>query len=249
MLTTNVTGTLLSSYKVEDKKQIAEFDPQAWLDENPEQEEEPTPCPVCNRADEEEILLLCDSCDTPYHTHCIGLGGVPRGPWFCMECVDALGPELTGAPPPPAARDATQGSGRRSNFFPRTQASMRRARHRARSDEWQGAWGQVSARVFDGAGIDLDFHDEDDALEDYRRLQQLHDRDRREHQRWQQRLNIASRLGARDVFANSIQNVFGHRRSPTPRAELPAQQTPEERGAWRALEKAREREDLSLIHI
>ena len=32
-------GTLLSSYDVEDKKQVAEFDPQAWLDENPEEEE------------------------------------------------------------------------------------------------------------------------------------------------------------------------------------------------------------------
>ncbi|OIW33382.1 hypothetical protein CONLIGDRAFT_590642 [Coniochaeta ligniaria NRRL 30616] len=240
-----VGGTLLSSYKVEDKKQVAEFDQQAWLDENPEQEEEPTPCPVCNRADEEEILLLCDSCDTPYHTHCIGLDGVPRGSWFCMECVDALGPELTGQPPPAQARNAPRGNGRRSDFFPRTQASMRRARHRARSDDWQGAWGQVSARVFDGAGIDLDFHDEDDALEDYRRLQQVHEQERREHQRWQQRLNIASRLGARDVFENSIQNVFGQRRSPTPRVQAPVEQTPEERGAWRALEKAREREDGS----
>jgi hypothetical protein len=230
----------LSTYKVEDKKQVAEFDQQAWLEENPEQEEEATPCPVCNRADEEEILLLCDGCDTPYHTHCIGLDGVPRGSWFCMECVDALGPQLTGAPPPAPAGAAVRNTGRRSDFFPRTQASMRRARHRARSDDWQGAWGQVSARVFDGAGIDLDFHDEDDALEDYRRLQQMHERERQEHQRWQQRLNIASRLGARDVFASSIQNVFGQRRSPTPRAQAPAEQTPEERGAWRALEKARE---------
>ncbi|KAB5570559.1 hypothetical protein GE09DRAFT_711635 [Coniochaeta sp. 2T2.1] len=237
-----VGGTLLSSYKVEDKKQVAEFDQQAWLAENPEPVEEITPCPVCNRADDEEVLLLCDSCDTPYHTHCIGLDGVPRGSWFCMECVDALGPELTGQQPVPApARQAL----RRSDFFPRTQASMRRARHRARSDDWQGAWGQVSARVFDGAGIDLDFHDEDDALEDYRRLQQIHERERREHQRWQQRLNIASRLGARDVFENSIQNVFGQRRSPTPRVQAPPEQTPEERVAWRALEKAREREDRS----
>jgi len=235
-----LTGALLLSYKVEDKKQVAEFDQQAWLDENPEPEEEATPCPVCNRADEEEILLLCDGCDTPYHTHCIGLDGVPRGSWFCMECVDALGPQLTGNPPPAPAGDAARGNSRRSDFFPRTQASMRRARHRARSDDWQGAWGQVSARVFDGAGIDLDFHDEDDALEDYRRLQQLHERERREHQRWQQRLNIASRLGAHDVFANSIQNVFGQRRSPPPRAQAPPEQTPEEKGAWRALEKARE---------
>lgn len=242
-----VGGTLLSSYKVEDKKQVAEFDPQAWLDDNPEEEEDLTPCPVCNRADNEEILLLCDGCDTPYHTHCINLDGVPRGAWFCMECVDALGPELAVSVQPPPAR-LPSGNSRRSNFFPRTQASMRRARQRARSDDWQGAWGQITGRVWDALSIDLDYHDddsEDNALEDYRRSQQFRERERREHQRWQQRLNIASRLGARDVFENSIQTVFSHRPSPPPRQQPPPEQTREEKKAWGALEKARESEDAS----
>jgi hypothetical protein len=246
ILTDGVTGTLLSTYDVEDKKQVAEFDPQAWLDENPEEEEESTPCPICLRADDEEVLLLCDGCDTPYHTHCLGLDGVPRGSWFCMECEDALGHEVTRAPVP-AVRINHGANGRRANanYFPRTQASMRRDRQRARSDNWQGAWGQISGRIWDALSIDLDYHDDDDALEEYRRSQQVRERERREHQRWQQRLNIASRLGARDVFENSIQNVFAQRRSPTPRAQ-PAeqvQQTPEEKKAWAALEKSRETDD------
>ncbi|KAK1769366.1 hypothetical protein QBC33DRAFT_557412 [Phialemonium atrogriseum] len=231
-----VGGTLLSSYEVEDKKQVAEFDPQAWLDENPEEEElDTTPCPVCNAADQEDLLLLCDGCDTPYHTYCIGLDSVPHGAWFCMECVDHLGPEVAAAAQPPSPRAAN-----RSSFFPRTQASVRRARQRARSDQWQGAWGQIAGRIWDALSIDLDYHDDDDdALEDYRRSQQLRERERQEHQRWQQRLNIASRLGARDVFANSIQNVFAPRVNPTPRPQ-PVEQTREEKRAWGAFEKARD---------
>ncbi|KAJ2966686.1 hypothetical protein NUW58_g10605 [Xylaria curta] len=83
-----VGGTLISTYKVEDKKQVAEFDPQTWLDEHPE-EEEARPCPICNAADHEDVLLLCDSCDAPYHTYCVGLETVPRGHWFCLECSEA----------------------------------------------------------------------------------------------------------------------------------------------------------------
>lgn len=242
----DIIGNLLSTYEVRDKKQVAEFDPQAWLDENPEEEEESTPCPVCLRSDDEEVLLLCDGCDTPYHTHCIGLDAVPRGSWFCMECAEALGPEVTGAPVPTARNNSGANSRSRPNYFPRTQASMRRARQRARSDNWQGAWGVISGRIWDALSIDLDYHDDDEALEDYRRMQQVRDRERREHERWQQRLNIASRLGARDVFANSIQNVFAQRRS-TPPAARPVeqvQQTAEERRAWAAFEKSRaEQED------
>lgn len=117
---------------------------------------------------------------------------------------------------------------------------MRRARQRARSDNWQGAWGVISGRIWDALSIDLDYHDDDDALEDYRRLQQVRDRERREHERWQQRLNIASRLGARDVFENSIQNVFAQRRSPPPPARPveQVQQTAEERRAWAAFDKS-----------
>ncbi|KAJ9137321.1 Phd and ring finger domain protein [Pleurostoma richardsiae] len=236
-----VGGSLLSTYKVEDKKQVVEFDPQAWLDENQEEEEDSTPCPVCNSADHEDVLLLCDGCDTPYHTHCIGLDSIPRGSWFCMECVDLLGPEIQNSRP--SFPGASGRSGRRNDFFPRTLASMRRARNRARSDEWQGAWGQISGAVFDAINLDLDSHDGDDALEEYRRSQQLRERERREYQRWQQRLNIASRLGARDVFERSIQEVVAQ---PVQRHQAPpSRESREERRAWGALERARECETAS----
>jgi len=117
---------------------------------------------------------------------------------------------------------------------------MRRVRRRARPDAWQGAWGQIAGRVFDLIDLDLD-DDGNDALEEYRRSQQLRESERREFQRWQQRINIARRLGAQDIFAQSlpnalVQHVNDQRRSdPTPPRE-----NREERRAWGAMERAME---------
>ncbi|KAI1413611.1 hypothetical protein F5Y13DRAFT_26904 [Hypoxylon sp. FL1857] len=239
-----VGGTQLSSYKVEDKKQVAEFDPQAWLDDNPEVEESTRPCPICDRADHEDVLLLCDSCDAPYHTYCVGLDCVPRGHWFCLECADTVADSLAGEIQD-ADVEITGFSDGRSGYLPRTQATMRRARQQARSNDWQGAWGQIAGRVWDMLNIDLDNHDDDEALRNYRRTQQRRERERREYQRWQQRLNIASRQGAHDVFANNISNVISQpvvqQSAPPP----PPAESPLERQAWGALEKAMEAEAAS----
>ena len=41
-------------------------------------------CEICNNADNEECLLVCDYCDKAYHTHCIGLSEIPIGNnWIC----------------------------------------------------------------------------------------------------------------------------------------------------------------------
>ncbi|KAI1129627.1 hypothetical protein F5Y10DRAFT_148835 [Nemania abortiva] len=240
-----IGGTLISSYKVEDKKQVAEFDPQAWLDENPEEEEETRPCPICNRADHDEVLLLCDSCDAPYHTYCVGLDSVPRGHWFCLECSQAACELLTAEldDSDVTAVGLAGFSDGRSDYLPRTQATMRRARQRARSDEWQGAWGQITGRVWDALNIDLDNHEDDETLHHYRRSQQRSERERREYQRWQQRLNIASRLGAHDVFAENLPIGLPQRvaRQPPPQVP-PPEESREEKQAWGALEKAMEAE-------
>ncbi|GAB4845342.1 hypothetical protein Ancab_038750 [Ancistrocladus abbreviatus] len=45
-------------------------------------------CSVCQGATDENLLLLCDLCDTAVHTYCTGLGAtVPEGDWFCQDCV------------------------------------------------------------------------------------------------------------------------------------------------------------------
>ncbi|KAI0480130.1 hypothetical protein GGR56DRAFT_254774 [Xylariaceae sp. FL0804] len=237
-----IGGTKLSSYKVEEKKQVAEFDPQQWLDENPEQIEASRPCPICDLADHEEVLLLCDSCDAPYHTYCVGLPSVPRGHWFCMECsetaADLLAEEL-GDPDVVAAGLAGLSDGH-SDYLPRTQATMRRARQRARSDEWQGAWGQIAGRVYDALNLDLDNYDDDDALSNYRRSQQRRQQERQAYQRWQRRVHIAAENGAGDVFANNISDVLPGRLAPRHAVPSPPQESPEERQAWGDLERAME---------
>lgn len=47
----------MSEYEVQDKKQVAEFDPSAWVEE--EEDEEPSrPCPICGSADQEEVSTV-----------------------------------------------------------------------------------------------------------------------------------------------------------------------------------------------
>ncbi|RCI16275.1 hypothetical protein L249_2175 [Ophiocordyceps polyrhachis-furcata BCC 54312] len=237
-----VDGTVLSTYNVQDRKQVAEFDVQQWLSQNPDDDEEPSnPCPICNSADREDVLLLCDSCDAAYHTHCIGLDYVPEGDWYCMECSHLF--DLTDepqAPADPAPAEPRLLGLRRPNpreirgYHVRTRARLRRARRQARNAEWQGAWGQFSGRFFEMSDLDLDNHDDDEELGQYRRFQQ---QDQQELQRWQQRVNIAQRLGAREEFVDVIPPQISERLQPPPQ---PVVETRDERRAWGALDRARE---------
>eukprot|EP00035_Acanthoeca_spectabilis_P001523 m.80808 g.80808 ORF g.80808 m.80808 type:complete len:538 (+) comp10939_c0_seq2:1603-3216(+) len=45
-------------------------------------------CSVCQCDDNEEFLLLCDSCNSGYHTHCLTppLATVPDTEWYCDAC-------------------------------------------------------------------------------------------------------------------------------------------------------------------
>ncbi|KAH8889298.1 hypothetical protein GQ53DRAFT_795351 [Thozetella sp. PMI_491] len=237
-------GTLLSTFHVEDKKQVAEFDAQQWLDDNLEDEEDGTPCPICNLADRPHILLLCDGCDTPYHTDCIGLGqAVPDGAWYCMECVDHLGLHQQEVPATASPQSTRPTHGRSIRPQARTQARVRRDRRRARQDGWHGAWGQLARRVWNRLSIELDYQndDEPEVWEGYRRSQQIRQREREEEQRrWQQRLNIAIRLGAREVFSEHMPTVP---RPPAYSPPQPPQETREERMAWGDFERARDSDE------
>ncbi|CZT07494.1 hypothetical protein WAI453_013641 [Rhynchosporium graminicola] len=221
-----VGGTVLSEYEVEDKKQVAEFDPSAWIED--EEEEEPArPCPICGEADQEEVLLLCDACDAPYHTHCTGLDRVPNGHWFCMEC------EHDGAYERAASPSGIPLTGR---LGPRTLATVRRTRHRTRTDHWQGAWSMLSSRIHDVTGLDLDFSDDDQNLATYRETQHRTTNERRQFSQWQRRINIATRQGAREAFRAAIPADV--------RPETPVESI-EETKAWGAFEKAKEIDTVS----
>lgn len=44
-------------------------------------------CTVCHSSADENLLLLCDLCDSASHTYCVGLNQVvPEGDWFCRDC-------------------------------------------------------------------------------------------------------------------------------------------------------------------
>ncbi|XP_058115139.1 uncharacterized protein LOC131258096 isoform X2 [Magnolia sinica] len=46
-----------------------------------------TLCTECQSSKDENLLLLCDLCDSAAHTYCVGLGvTVPEGDWYCHDC-------------------------------------------------------------------------------------------------------------------------------------------------------------------
>lgn len=45
-------------------------------------------CKVCELGNNEEMMVLCDGCETGFHTYCINLPGVPQEEtWLCPKCV------------------------------------------------------------------------------------------------------------------------------------------------------------------
>ncbi|KAL1513282.1 hypothetical protein ABEB36_002708 [Hypothenemus hampei] len=47
-------------------------------------------CQFCHSGDNEDKLLLCDSCDKGYHTYCFKpkMENIPEGDWYCYECMN-----------------------------------------------------------------------------------------------------------------------------------------------------------------
>ncbi|CAI9769523.1 unnamed protein product [Fraxinus pennsylvanica] len=44
-------------------------------------------CIECQQGGDDALMLLCDLCDSPAHTYCVGLGReVPEGNWYCDGC-------------------------------------------------------------------------------------------------------------------------------------------------------------------
>ncbi|XP_067841727.1 remodeling and spacing factor 1 isoform X2 [Heptranchias perlo] len=66
------------------------------VDEDDEEEEGPAeddePCKKCGLSNHPELILLCDSCDSGYHTACLRppLMMIPDGEWFCPPCQHKL---------------------------------------------------------------------------------------------------------------------------------------------------------------
>ncbi|KAG8363882.1 hypothetical protein BUALT_Bualt19G0068700 [Buddleja alternifolia] len=66
--------------------------PPAWVDVSEELRGYLDPyenilCTECQQGGDDAFMLLCDICDSPAHTYCVGLGcAVPEGNWYCDGC-------------------------------------------------------------------------------------------------------------------------------------------------------------------
>lgn len=45
-------------------------------------------CKVCGMDKDDDSVLLCDKCDSEYHTYCLDppLARIPDGNWYCPSC-------------------------------------------------------------------------------------------------------------------------------------------------------------------
>ncbi|XP_047320070.1 uncharacterized protein LOC124924066 [Impatiens glandulifera] len=58
-------------------------------------------CTECQQGGDDALMLLCDICDSPAHTYCVGLGRqVPDGNWYCEGCRPTDGSSIPPLPNP-----------------------------------------------------------------------------------------------------------------------------------------------------
>ncbi|KAL2851602.1 ribosomal L37ae protein family-domain-containing protein [Aspergillus pseudoustus] len=238
-LSDRVGGPVLSSYGVEDRVQVADVDPSMvveYIDEDPSDYQ---PCAICGDSENEELLLLCDGCDVPTHTYCIGLDEVPAGPWYCSRCEAQrpIGPTSDGVDRPSRPQN------RRNH---RTRAQQRRVQSTNQINSLH--WARVWQSVWDHLNLDLDFPFNDDravalAMQQRRREQA----NQREFRAWQRRFEIAERQGGSNRFRDTaaLLDIEAPRpsRPRVPREPTPEPESLEEMRAWNAFERAREIEN------
>ncbi|KAE8375868.1 hypothetical protein BDV26DRAFT_267004 [Aspergillus bertholletiae] len=239
-LSDRIGGPILSSYAVQDRVQVADVDPSMVIEYIEEDDLAGfSPCLICGDADNEEFLLLCDGCDAPSHTYCLGIDTVPSGPWYCSRCeaqrARALSPDNVDRPP--RAQDRR---GRRT----RAQQRQLQSRNQMNSLHWARVW----QSVWDHLNIDLDFpFDDDRAAERARQQQRREEANQREFRAWQRRFEVAERQGGSNRFRDTaaLLDIEAPRpsRPRVPREPSPEPESLEEMRAWNAFERAREIEN------
>ncbi|KAJ5120714.1 uncharacterized protein N7515_010102 [Penicillium bovifimosum] len=236
-LSDQVGGTVISSYAVEDRTQVADLDPSMIIEYAEDDLADFQPCTICGQDDNEDVLLLCDGCEAPSHTYCLGLDGIPAGEWYCQQCESQRA--LRPAAPPRPSRAPEQRSRRT-----RAQRRQLQARNQMNSQHWARVW----QSVWDHLNIDLDFpFDDDRSVERMLQQRRREEANQREFQAWQRRFEIAERQGGGNRFRDSASLFDLDHARPSrpraPRAPTPAPESLEEMRAWNAFERAREIEN------
>ncbi|KAI5780147.1 putative PHD and RING finger domain protein [Peziza echinospora] len=229
-LSGTLSGTIVDEYDVEDRIQKPDVE-QNFLPNDMFDEEEPAaPCLLCNVADNEDVLLLCDSCDGPFHTYCCGLDEVPAGVWYCPLCM-----ALDDAPTNVGSVAQRRGRARPRR---RTQRNESMASSVRRNDDSQGGWARVWQEVWNNLNHDLDSVQPEQEAEEA----------------WSRRAEIAQAQG---VGYDGFRGVVASMKLSRPREYIPMDDapTPEAVAAWSAfdevkrLEKSEQRKRTSsLVH-
>ncbi|GAB7339768.1 hypothetical protein MBLNU457_6325t1 [Dothideomycetes sp. NU457] len=212
-----IGGPTISTYAVQDKRQVADLDPSMLIEEDLLDEPE-DPCMLCGQYNSSYEIMYCDGCDRAAHVFCAGTEDFPEV-WYCSECLQALDENETVVPGRTSRRThrsrttTTQGEPRRTG-----------GRRSRRPDAWARVW----QSVWDRLNLDLDFpFDEESTTEIPRTAAQ-----RRELNVWQQRLQVASRQGAANRFRHVASSIL--------QPPAPAPESQEELRAWNAFDKARD---------
>jgi hypothetical protein len=75
-----ITKVKKKKFKFEDEEE------EAWVRNSAEK------CMVCNRKNDEHLLLVCDRCSFNIcHTYCAGLDIIPADDWLCSDCSNTEG--------------------------------------------------------------------------------------------------------------------------------------------------------------
>ncbi|CAA6670639.1 unnamed protein product [Spirodela intermedia] len=76
-------------------------------------------CKVCGIDKDDDSVLLCDSCDSEYHTYCLNppLSKIPDGNWYCPSCVVVQCKNQGSSP-------SSQGTGRQEHRYLGEYSSM-----------------------------------------------------------------------------------------------------------------------------
>ncbi|KAF7504066.1 hypothetical protein GJ744_002831 [Endocarpon pusillum] len=246
-LSTKVGGEVIRTYDVQDRSQVADFDPSMFLEEV-DDNDDTEPCQVCEEDDNEDVLMYCDQCNRLFHSYCVGLQEIPVGHWFCDDC-RAQRDVNPRHPCPPRGTRSQSGPSRR-----RTRGQQRR--FRSQNQATDASWTRVWQSVWDRLNLDLDFPDEEEAAATaIRRHRQHNDINRREHEAWQLRRRIAEMQGGGDSrFRDTEASLLDHQhtsafqtaRNHTSRTRhhpgTPEQETTEDQLAWEAFDQARQEE-------
>jgi len=97
---------------------------------------EDLPCQVCKDHRHWDLMLLCDNCDTGWHTFCLSppLDSIPTGTWICPDCTRAGVTEAS-----LAAKDQRYVADERSRPNLELPACSRIAKAQRLVDTWHGA--------------------------------------------------------------------------------------------------------------